>query len=156
MCTTRAIADSVASSCGTGRALPSGYPCDHATAALLVAIALAPRLSTRRALPASQAFARIRISGPACKPRNVRDRSSLACAMGPPLRLTECARIALADLAISGLHHGKLPRRQERPERRPAGVRRLAFLGVFAVNLLYLEFREPVRSGTKRFSLPVS
>src|SRR5262249_28270086 len=105
MRTTRAIADSVASSCATGRALPSGYPCDHATAALLVAIALAPRLSIRRALPASQAFARIRISGPACKRRNVRARSSLACVIEPPWRRTQCALTARAYLANSGRHH---------------------------------------------------
>jgi len=42
-----------------GRLPPSAYPSPHDTAALYVAIALAPTLSNRRALAASQARGRI-------------------------------------------------------------------------------------------------
>src|SRR5262245_47848113 len=71
-------------------------------------MAFAPRLSIRRALPASQALGRIRTSGPACNRRKVRDRSSFACV----IRASNQSDRALAQyggirswcLAISGLH----------------------------------------------------
>src|SRR5215218_7531074 len=72
--TTRAMAATVATRSGTGRTSPSGYPCDQATAALLVAMARAPALSMTRALPASHAFGRIR------NPRSCRSRKTAAAA----------------------------------------------------------------------------
>jgi hypothetical protein len=52
----RAIRPATLIASSTGSIRPSGNPKAHATPALVVAIAVAPRLSKRRALPASQAF----------------------------------------------------------------------------------------------------
>jgi len=56
----RTISAIAARRTAAGRRLPSGYPHDQASPALVVATAAAPHAATRHALPASHAFGRMR------------------------------------------------------------------------------------------------
>jgi len=59
--TARAIAATTPTTSANESTWPSGRPCAQATPELVVAIASAPQLSARRALPVSHAFGRTRI-----------------------------------------------------------------------------------------------